>query len=174
MNCKLARTDIALWIGNDLDEASERTLERHVAACPHCREYARTLRNGLAALREPADEADASFRSLWPRMKVRLAALEDSRHLERFNGWLPALTVAAACVVTILMLDAPQPDVQRVPQSIPTISGPVSFQPQLEYTDWSPYRLRSRSPAQPSREPVWLPGGFEAVELQPILMDRAH
>jgi len=104
MNCRRARPNIALSIGNDLDEQSERNVRRHLAVCPQCREYARSLRDSLKVLeRSEKTPAERMHDSVWPDLSNRLRPADSGRRPERFNGWMPALAVVAACVTLVLI-----------------------------------------------------------------------
>ena len=110
MNCKRARSEIALWVGNDLDEEAEAKLEQHLAECHHCRKYLREMQASLSTLREPNhDSYRSQFDSVWPRLSTQLPSREKIRRAERFNGWLPAATVVAACLMmaTFSMMNPP-------------------------------------------------------------------
>ena len=113
MNCRRAQTDIALWAGNDLDETDRLSLQRHVEACPDCREYQAQMQALMrlvdeCPLREQADEASKSALSdsLWPSLSSHLVSLP-FRNSDRFNGWIPAVAVAAVCLA-MLMVASPQ------------------------------------------------------------------
>ena len=107
MTCKQFRTDIALWVGNDLEDGQELRVERHVASCPQCREYAHEIKSSLHALQKPAVPDVGG--SLWPRLSARIASLDSDRRRERFNGWLPAVTVVAASITIITLLEMQEP-----------------------------------------------------------------
>lgn len=122
MNCRQAKSELALWVGGDLTESSALELERHVAVCPSCR----TLREGLSAshtalqaaaaapVLRPAHEESTTARreanrprpasdsSIWPAVSARITRSEQSRS-QRFNGWVPAMAVSAACVAILFV-----------------------------------------------------------------------
>jgi hypothetical protein len=106
MNCKSARSAIALWVGNDLDEQAEPALRQHVAQCSQCRCFRRELERSIQVLQEADGSAENAPRSpdlqdsLWPELDVRIAARQ-SAVTGRFNGWLPALAVSAACLMIL-------------------------------------------------------------------------
>ena len=130
-NCKHAKQDIALWVGSDLDEPAVHRMERHLAQCPPCREYADSMKAALRMLHEPADQPDFSRASLWPALCARIDSLENRAQLGRFNGWLPALTVVAASIALILLLDmqpAAQPRaITPMFPTVPVVSQPGEF-----------------------------------------------
>lgn len=119
MNCRQAKSELALWVGGDLTESSALELERHVAVCPSCR----TVREGLSASHTalqtvaartagPAQEEctrreanrprPTSDSSIWPAVSARISRSEQSRS-QRFNGWVPAMAVSAACVAILFV-----------------------------------------------------------------------
>ncbi len=136
MNCRRAQSDIALWAGNDLDEAGLADLQVHLEACPECRKYLTQMQALLqlvdnCPLRDEADEASqaAVEDSLWPSLSTKLVSLPASRY-DRFNGWIPAVAVAAVCFAMVLVASPPQ---SAPPQSTP--AGSVTAdedQPELE------------------------------------------
>jgi len=116
MNCKRAKTEIALWVGQDLDEHSQFALERHLAECPDCRSHRKRMQRAMNALQGeesvPAGENPSSENTLsrlWPEVAVRSASFEDDRRAGRgrFNGWVPATAVMAACILLTLYVIRP-------------------------------------------------------------------
>lgn len=113
MNCRRAQTDIALWAGNDLSESDCQSLQRHLEACPKCRGYKAHMQAIMQVmdecpLRDEADEASKSAVAggLWPSLASRLVSLPTPQ-VDRFNGWIPAIAVAAVCLA-MLMVASPQ------------------------------------------------------------------
>jgi hypothetical protein len=108
MNCRQAKADIALWIGDDLPDRSRREeLRRHVVACPGCRKHYKRLKGTLQVL-EHADREqtyDASD-SVWPELSRRI-----ERHAHaggrrpRFNGWFPFVAMTAACLALVVTMN---------------------------------------------------------------------
>ncbi len=126
MNCKRANAEIALWVGNDLDESAERSLRRHLAKCPGCRKHWRKMKASLRMLQEnDEDLSETRDISLWPRLSVALATAEEQNaHGSRFNGWVPALAVAAACLAMI-SLSNNTPPVERSNEARPIPVQPI-------------------------------------------------
>ena len=120
MNCRQAKLDIALWIGEDLTDAGAREeLRRHVAACPPCRTHYRRLKKTLGVLEHADREAtyDAAD-SVWPELSRRLDQ-RSRRPMQgnRFNGWLPFAAMTAACLLLVVVMANPtQPTASRTPQ----------------------------------------------------------
>lgn len=103
MNCKQAKAEIALWVGGDLDETCARQVRRHVMQCPCCREHWQRLQTGLQPLQAVQDVRPAPEETLWPRISATLNA-ESGWRVNRFNGWVPALTVAAAILAMFALV----------------------------------------------------------------------
>jgi len=117
MNCRRVRPNIALLIGNDLDDQSGRDVRRHLAICPQCREYARALRTSLQVLEQSErTPAGQMHDSVWPDLSKRLQRENSGQRQERFNGWMPALAVVVACVTLVVISSntTPQGPVRRV------------------------------------------------------------
>lgn len=108
MNCRQAKSDIALWIGGDLpDRARREELRRHVSACPGCRKYYKRLKGTLRVL-EHADREqtyDASD-SVWPELSRRIERQSQSGgRRARFNGWFPFVAMTAACIALVVTMN---------------------------------------------------------------------
>ena len=97
MNCNRARSEIALWVGHDLQEPIQQEVRRHVADCPECRCHWSRLKAGRQALQESSRElVTVSEGSLWPGLAACMRAREAFSQRHRFNGWLPATAVVAS------------------------------------------------------------------------------
>jgi len=110
MNCRQAKLDIALWIGEDLTDVGAREeLRRHVAACPPCRTHYRRLKKTLGVLEHADREATYdSSDSVWPELSRRL----DRRSRRptqgnRFNGWFPFAAMTVACLLLVVVMANP-------------------------------------------------------------------
>lgn len=126
MNCRRAQSDIALWAGDDLDEAGLLSLKRHLEACPECRCYMQEMHLLMrlideCPLREEGDNASkqAVEDSLWPALSTRLVTLS-ARRSDHFNGWIPAVSVAAVCLAMVLIASPPG---MLAPQEAPLVSS---------------------------------------------------
>lgn len=132
MNCKRAQRNIALWVGQDLDESSEQMLQRHLACCPGCREFAQQMKSCLHMLQNPEHEpTDSCSYDLWPTVAAKLTAAEKQLAAQRFNGWLPATVMAAAVACLLLAIfwrsgSTPERSAERLTPVGPTIT-PVGF-----------------------------------------------
>ncbi|MBL8849286.1 MAG: hypothetical protein JNG89_06360 [Planctomycetaceae bacterium] len=134
MNCRQARIDLALCVGEDLPEAARReSLRQHVAQCPGCRAHYKRLR-GMQRVLESSDRNrtyDVGG-SLWPQLSNRIRRLDESPGpASRFNGWLPFVAVTAACAMLVVVMDlrAPSsghsPSTEAIPRSM--LPGPSMF-----------------------------------------------
>lgn len=146
MNCRQAKADIALWIGEDLPDRDRREeLRRHVSACAGCRKHYKRLKGTLQVL-EHADRErtyDVSD-SVWPELARRIEQHSESRSRgARFNGWLPFVAVTVACVALVVVMETqhrPAPDLSSDPMPSGVFTWPSLFQDSTE----------SESPAMPS------------------------
>jgi len=110
MNCKRARTDVALGVGGDLDDTASQMLERHLATCPECRKYRRQMEAGLRTLYGPSNISTHDLSdSVWPGLLKRLPSREEIHRSNRFNGWLPAAAVLTACLAVVALTTGPDP-----------------------------------------------------------------
>ncbi|QDU37614.1 hypothetical protein Mal4_19290 [Maioricimonas rarisocia] len=106
MNCREARTDIPLWLGHDLDDASRcEVLRRHVATCPDCRKYCKKVQSALSMLEQADSESTyISSDSLWPQLSERLETSKSSRSKNVSEKWLPAIAMTAACSLLLVVI----------------------------------------------------------------------
>jgi hypothetical protein len=98
-----SKRQIALLAGDDLEGESHAEARRSVESCPDCRRHWVRVRGCLDVLeRVGKSTAAAPETSLWPAVERRLPPLSAPRRLEKFNGWLPALSMAAACIALLV------------------------------------------------------------------------
>ena len=110
MNCSQARSGLALLVGQDLDDKGRLDLERHLAVCPCCRHARQQLEQVMSVLQVAnAGESPDLSDSLWPDLSERIRVRQRYRRQERFNGWVPALAVTAACLTIVVFASRPQP-----------------------------------------------------------------
>lgn len=106
-----SRRQIALLASDDLDKAQAEEARRSINSCPHCKGHWTRVRDCLDLLERAGKEsAPVPDFSLWPAVESRLIP-SSVRRLERFNGWVPALSMAAACIALLIagqMESAPQ------------------------------------------------------------------
>jgi predicted anti-sigma-YlaC factor YlaD len=110
MNCRQAQQDIALFVGQDLDDPRERDdVKRHVATCPDCRAHYRRLKGTLKVLAHAdAPETYTTTGSLWPELAGRINNRRPTGPRGRFNGWAPFVAMMAACLVLMVVVNEPQ------------------------------------------------------------------
>jgi hypothetical protein len=111
MRCHRAQRDLSEYVDGSLAGRKRARLERHLAACPACRQVLedfRAITDVAPALAGPELRA-----SVWPRIRARLEALEMEPSRagvpvpgRRAFGWgMPALKFAGVAAI-ILMLAA--------------------------------------------------------------------
>lgn len=106
MRCLEARSAIPLWVGGDVNPAEAEALMRHLRGCGACNELAQRMAAGLQALHEACTEAIEEQPSVWPRVARALEALDARRKSAgRFNGWVPALAVAACLLAMVSIVN---------------------------------------------------------------------
>jgi hypothetical protein len=129
MNCKRAKAEIALSVGDDLDATSKQELEQHLVICAHCRNHWMRLQSSLRILRKSDVKSDKLLSdSVWPGVSTKLASRGDAS-MSQFNGWLAATAVVAACVMILTLPPAQTPiEWETDPQPI----VPVQFVTPLE------------------------------------------
>ena len=106
MKCQRVRSLIALGAGDDLSEHDQDELQRHLACCPHCREYSVQMRSCVQSLQDSAELLVVSRGpSLWDNLSVMLTpprnAVAPRAPSSQFNGWIPALALGVACLLII-------------------------------------------------------------------------
>lgn len=144
-NCKRARVQIALQVGQDLDELEERQLRRHVAVCPDCREHQQRLKVDYAVLQECGGDGDCGPpRSVWPAVSERIVMLQRESALQyRFNGWVPAAVVTAASLLMFVFTGSPSTRQWDEGEDNVAVQSliPIPAQPVAEPGPWraSPY-----------------------------------
>lgn len=109
MNCREAQIDIALLVGNDLEDADAREhLRQHMTSCPDCRQHYRNLKSTLPVLGQSEREPTYEVReSLWPAVSQRLQRRQqDAGQLNPRKWWLPGIFLAA-CVMLVVMIQPP-------------------------------------------------------------------
>jgi hypothetical protein len=136
MNCRTARKQIALWVGNDLSQSAIESLEHHIENCPKCQERAEALLSSSDVLltfntetvRSPSD-------SVWDRVREKIE--EDPRREARRSGRMTGGLFLAAAMLLIAVL----PDLIATPPT-PSIHGHgvEAFTPKgIKSPDYSPY-----------------------------------
>ena len=107
MNCQQARSQIALWVGGDLDASAWECVQSHLHQCPGCQSYQTRMKGMLELLgssddsQDPSAENELSHDSLWPALSAQLPKKHQKPRANEFNGWIPALALAAVCMVMV-------------------------------------------------------------------------
>lgn len=162
MNCRHARSDLALWVGRDLTDTQRREeLRRHVSHCPECRSHFARLKQTLRVL-EQADETptyDAAA-SLWPELSGRIQHRAASRGpTSRFNGWFPFVAMTAACALLVVVMETrpaqrPTPAISPIPRDFLIPWRPVpSYEPVRHWQPPGTAPTLDESPAIVNPEP---------------------
>ena len=117
MKCKQAKQSMALSVGRDLDESSNRELQRHVTSCPPCRDYFGRLRESTSVLQQASEascEPTSEECSVWPAVSRSLR--KPSRGSSPFawsQAWVPAVALASMVLAIISIsntMSSPLPD----------------------------------------------------------------
>jgi hypothetical protein len=106
LTCRKVRRSLALLSGNDLGEADQVALERHLAVCPDCRTVWQRLQTGQQALEQVRTGASGPRpleASVWPAVERFLEANRSPAHAD-WRGWLPTGALAAACLTLFLLI----------------------------------------------------------------------
>jgi hypothetical protein len=103
MNCRAARKQIGLWVGNDLSQSAIESLEQHIENCPKCQQRAEALLSSSDVLlafntetvRSPSD-------SVWDDVRQQIEAdpRRERRHSHQLTGGL--LLAAAMLLLAVL------------------------------------------------------------------------
>lgn len=98
-----SKRQIALLAGDDLEGVATEEVRESIESCPKCRGHWIRVRGCLDLMervgKEGPDPIDVA--SLWPALEPRLRRPVVLR-AERFNGWIPALSMAAACIALMI------------------------------------------------------------------------
>lgn len=144
MNCKQARHEIALWVGQDLDDPQQgEVLRKHLAQCPDCRSYHAEMQASLQLL-EQADRPATylTVGSLWPELAPRLQRGPVAEPAASFRNWIPFAAMTAACLILMLVLTEDRP---LTPP--PRVRGLVIRPAAVRHVDPSRWETSSRSSA---------------------------
>jgi len=132
MNCKQAKTQLALLIGNDLEPCALQEVRNHLGQCVGCRQHFERLSRALEVLQAPPRSWNPEHESLWPKLSTRLASPAAGQKPHRLSGWAPSLAVAAACLAMFWVVSS-QWSGDRAPLSngieiqAQPIGGPPAF-----------------------------------------------
>ena len=103
MDCKTARHQVALLVGQDLPEADAVQLQRHLATCPPCREQRTRLQTTFDRVLSVAESANDNSPGLWPAISsaIRVRGVSPGLNARQFNGWVAGLAVAATLLAMV-------------------------------------------------------------------------
>jgi hypothetical protein len=155
MNCKQAKSQVALLIGNDLEPSALADVRGHLGQCVSCRQHFDKLSSCLEVLQAPPRGYNSEDESLWPKLSVRLASPSAGQKPHRLSGWGPSLAVAAACTAMFWVASQHWTPTGSVEQAVP--GGMVYPASQPFRPDGSPvenrreFQIRPR-PQKPSRD----------------------
>lgn len=159
MNCRNWEERIALYAGGDLSPREAGDVERHLAECSECREFAAAVTESLAALREVHEEPLEAAHLAAVRARV-LAQLEPKRRSAWRWAWIPAL--AAVLVAGFFLAGTGRAPVQPplvalAPPPAPLVPPPAPVNPEPPPAKKPPQRVvrvhrAKRTP--PSAEPL--------------------
>jgi hypothetical protein len=106
LTCRRVRRSLALLAGNDLGEADQVAVDRHLAVCPDCRTVWQRLQTGQQALervRTGTSGPRPLEASVWPAVERSLEANPWPAGAD-WRGWLPTGALAAACLTLFLLI----------------------------------------------------------------------
>jgi hypothetical protein len=156
MNCKQAKTQVALLIGNDLEPAALAEVRNHLGQCVDCRQHFDRLSSCLEVLQAPPRTDNVPEESLWPKLSARLASPNAGQKPHRLSGWAPTLAVAAACTAMFWVASnhwMPRPAVEQPGMPNGVELQPIGDPPQF-VPDGPSARNRTESrPRTPLRNP---------------------
>lgn len=137
MNCDEVKLELALWIGNDLDDPTRiEELRRHVATCPQCRSQTKSLQASMSVL--GTIDPDPTFDlqdSLWPELNARIDYLEKApRQPSAYGKWAIVLACGLGLGLGLWVMshrpappsEPPKSVIQPLPQTTPPTSSSSS------------------------------------------------
>lgn len=117
MNCRTAKKQIPLWVGNDLSQSAIQSLEQHIENCPKCQEHAEALLSSsevLLAFNSQTGHSPSD--SVWDGVRQQIE--ENPRREVRRSGQITAGLFLAAAMLLIAVL----PDLLATPPQ-PLVPG---------------------------------------------------
>jgi predicted anti-sigma-YlaC factor YlaD len=152
MNCKQAKTQVALLIGNDLEPAALADVRNHLGQCASCRQHFEKLSSCLEVLQAPPRGYNPEPESLWPKLSVRLASPSAGQKPHRLSGWAPSLAVAAACTAMFWVASRNWIATDAVDQAVPNhVVYPAADHPFQDPND-APLQNGRRPPIRPREQ----------------------
>jgi len=113
MHCRDVRHHLALSVGGDHPAGCsyEPALVQHLAGCPHCQALRQRLTQGLEALHDASLLRSESVHGCQLRQKVlrQLPQTARAEQTARFNGWVPAMALAASLLMMVSVVATNRP-----------------------------------------------------------------
>ena len=97
------KSRIALLASDDLDEEEVGEVRQLIASCPQCRRHWVRVRGCLDILGRSGDADEVMEEAdLWPEIGSQVRLMHQRVDRDKFNGWVPALSMAAACIAILV------------------------------------------------------------------------
>lgn len=107
MNCRRAKLEMALWVGDDLDDGAVTGLKQHLAGCKCCHSHWKQLKQCLKPLHDSGETSLPSLHeSVWPELLPQLSKPSHEPRPVEFNGWIPAIAVLMTCTAITLFWES--------------------------------------------------------------------
>jgi len=105
MNCNEIRQNLALLVGDDLEDEQTLDARRHLAECPGCRQTLQSLEDSQTAMRVVSETPeDFHHESLWPSVRAQLMPATLMNPSQPMPNWVPTAALAAACLALLLFV----------------------------------------------------------------------
>jgi len=176
--CRWINPRLPLLAGGELGIEERRKVERHLIACPDCRERRDASTSALAALRLLGEESpsDRQAPSLWPALDRQI---RQSRHLSRPalawwenplpRSWSLASLATALGVVLVVSVGSPRPRFQDASPSLRIATTRPDPVPTVEMTTpMVAEPAHHRSSGRPALPEGPRPGELTQGALKPI------
>lgn len=139
MNCRRARKQIALWVGNDLSQSAIESLELHIENCPECQERAEALLSSSDVLLAfNSQTVRSTSDSVWDGVRQQIED-DPSRERRRSARVTGGLFLAAAMLLLAVLPDLfATPPVRAIPvgDSVPSVILPPEYSPFYPDPTW--------------------------------------
>ena len=97
-----SKRQIALLAGDDLEGEQVGEAQRNIDLCSDCRQHWIHVRGCLDVLDRAGKTTWPQDSRLWPAIESRLRSTVTPARPQEFNGWVPALSMAAACIALLI------------------------------------------------------------------------
>ena len=107
MKCKDAKSFIALWVGQDLDDSELESLQPHLAECSSCAAHWDEMKSSMNVLQQvsSAGLVKDDHRSLWPKVAANISSRQHVSQKAGHRRWVPAIAVCAACLAVAAFIN---------------------------------------------------------------------